>query len=142
MTRVTMIHTGGAGDFPDAAGAGEVAAQWPQARVTIVGHPERAGLAVAGGLASDCAVFETSGCHRLFTDGARELPPVRGAELILTFLPDERLTGQSSASDEWPGRHDAELPAPGECDTAAWAFVWRQVATALEWNARPEARHN
>ena len=90
MKSVAVIHTGGLGDFLQTFPVlSAIRRKWPGARITIIGHLQRACLAQVGGLADKTVELETCGLHRLFAVGvsASEMPPaLRQADLVLNFL--------------------------------------------------------
>ncbi len=136
MNIVAIIHTGGLGDFlqllPVLRG---IRRRHPGVEVHLVGRPEWAVLAKRARLADRVTAFETSRLHRLFVRGTsfdRACPAVAGADLILSFLPDEtfranlaRLTGARVIGAR-------SFPRPGGTGVPAARYIYDQVATELD----------
>jgi len=131
-----VIHTGGLGDFLQTFPVlAALRAKWPRGRITIIGRSDRAGLAVAGGLADDAVDFETSGLHPLFGDDAPASPaPPRLADfdLVLNYLPHESFNANLSRLTAARLIHATGFPAPGECDRPVAQFVYDQIAPQLQ----------
>jgi heptosyltransferase III len=135
MDSFIIIHTGGLGDFlqifPVLAA---LRSRCPASRVTLVGHPERAALALAGGLVDEVLDFETCGLHRLFAPDAREadVPAgLRRARTILNFIPAPELSANLARLTSAWTIDAVSFPAPGACRHAAAQFVYDQVAEPL-----------
>jgi ADP-heptose:LPS heptosyltransferase len=145
---ILLIHTGGVGDFLQTFPVLDALRhKWPMARITILGHPERAALACLGGLADQAADFETSGCHRLFVPHADLVavpPAITGADLILNFLPQE--TFQTSLARAAPSARVLPIrsfPPEGHAPVPAAQFVYDQISAPLglsPTNAVPRLR--
>jgi len=132
MQHITVIHSGAVGDLLAALPAlRAVRARWPAARITVLGRPERAALAVMAGAADDAADIETSGLWRLMgPKPARGSPlpaPLAGADLVLDFF------SNGSVAAAMPGRPVISvqpLPPDGWTESAA-AWILSQLKTRL-----------
>jgi len=136
LRSVAVIHTGGIGDFLQVLPVlAAIRHKWPEAKVTIVGHRERAELARLGGLAEGVVEFETCGCHHLFVDNARcdsVCEALRDADLIVSFLPQATFSENLERLRSARVIRARSFPAPGECDVPAAQFVYDQVAAQLD----------
>jgi ADP-heptose:LPS heptosyltransferase len=115
----------------------------PQRRIVILGRPERAALAVAGGLADEAVDFETSGCHRLFAAeaGTEAVPAALGdAELIINFLPHPVFNANLERLARGRVISTTSFPSPGQTDRPVAQFVYEQVAEKLGWPPGAEVR--
>jgi ADP-heptose:LPS heptosyltransferase len=123
MKHITIIHMGAVGDLIQALPLMRaVRMKWPQARVTLVGRPERAALARLAGLADACADF----------DSFVRLAPA-AADLVIDFL------GAGTVQRSPAARVVAiePLPPPGWTGSAA-AWVLKQAGEALGLPLVPE----
>ena len=136
MRSVAVIHTGGIGDFLQVLPVLEaIRHKWPEAKVTIIGHRQRAELARLGGLADAIAEFETSGCHHLFAAGAgsdRMPDALHYADTIVNFLPQATFSENLERLTKAEVVRACSFPAPGECDVSAAQFVYDQIAAQLD----------
>jgi heptosyltransferase-3 len=85
---ITIIHTGAIGDLLQTGPfLGAVRAKWPEARVTLVGRPERGRLLKTAGLVDATVDAETCGLWRLLGDSKGPLPrALVEADLVLDLL--------------------------------------------------------
>ncbi|NIA21456.1 MAG: hypothetical protein GWP05_05695 [Anaerolineaceae bacterium] len=136
MRSVTVIHSGGIGDFLQVLPTLEaIRGKWPEAEATIVGHRQRGELARLGGLAEGVVELETCGCHHLFVGGAScdsVCDSLRDAELILNFLPQETFSENLERLTSARVLSLRSFPAPGDGAIPAAQFVYDQVASELD----------
>ena len=99
MNEIAVIHAGAIGDLVQTLPTlRAVRARWPAARVTFVGHPARAVLALRAGACDAWTDLETCGLERvlaLFPEGHN--PPQRGATGGLSAS----VPGALAASSQW-----------------------------------------
>jgi ADP-heptose:LPS heptosyltransferase len=126
---IAIIHTGAIGDLVQTGPLlAAVRAKWPEARVTLVGRPERGRLLEMAGLVDATVDAETSGLWRLAGDGGASGPLPRAlaeADLVIDLLwrPGEK---------PWRGRIASLEPLPPEDWTRSAAAWLLEQAAGLE----------
>ena len=134
MKHIAVIHTGAIGDLVQTGPLlAAVRAKWPEARVTLVGRPERGRLLEMAGLVDAVADAETCSLWRARSRvGATAfLPPVLAeADLVIDLLwrPGEK---------PWRGRIASLEPIPPEDWTRSAAAWLLEQAAGLELPAVP-----
>ena len=129
MKHIAVIHTGAIGDLVQTGPLlAAVRAKWPEARVTLVGLPERGRLLEMANLVDATADAETCGLWRARSRvGATAfLPPVLAeADLVIDLLwrPGEK---------PWRGRIASLEPIPPEDWTRSAAAWLLEQAAGLE----------
>ncbi len=92
---IVVLHAGGIGDLVQSLPAlRAVRVRWPEARITLVGRPERAALAQMAGLVDAVADAETSGLWRLMggrPPTAPPPPPFDAADLVVDLFSGGKL---------------------------------------------------
>ena len=130
MRCIAIIHTGAIGDLVQTGPLlAAVRAKWPEARVTLVGLPERGRLLEMANLVDATADAETCGLWRLAGDGGTSGPLPRAlweADLVLDFL---GVSGKAAGDVSRTVRLDPIPPAAWTKSAAAWV---QEQASALD----------
>ncbi len=127
-----ILHAGGIGDLVQALPAlRAVRRRWPDARVTLLGRPQRGRLAQMAGLADAVADVETTGLWHLLGESAPSaaLPALfETADILVDFLTGGRL-GRAL-----PGREVIAVRSlpPEDWRESAARWLLRQVTPHLD----------
>jgi len=133
---IAVIHAGAVGDLVQALPTlRAVRVKWPEARVTLIGRPERGRLAQMAGLVDACAHVDSSGLWHLAggADASEgRLPaPFDRADLVIDFL--GCLAGSVSEGRRRPFQIvSARAIPPADWKKSAAAWIFEQVAGRLE----------
>ena len=135
LKHIVVIHTGAIGDLVQAAPLlSAVRAKWPEARVTLVGRPERGRLLELANLVDATVDAETCGLWRLVGKAEGPLPQALAeADLVLDLL---GLTAQGVAALR--GRVVRLEPLPSvDWRSSAAEWLLGQAREALDLPAIP-----
>jgi ADP-heptose:LPS heptosyltransferase len=119
MKRIVVIHVGGIGDLIQSAPALDaIRAKWPDARITLIGRPDRAVLAQMSGLVDERADFDSATKHTAWS----------GADLVIDFVSKSK--GQIPISGARRTMVVQPLP-PATWTHPASDWVYHELAAAL-----------
>ncbi|MGB3086932.1 MAG: glycosyltransferase family 9 protein, partial [Phycisphaerae bacterium] len=138
---IAVIHAGAVGDMVQALPTlRAIRVKWPEARVTLIGRPERGRLAQMAGLVDACVHMDSSGLWRLAGGGRPAGPGAAScggapgfgrADLVIDFL--GCLAGSVSEGRRRPFQIvSARAIPPADWNKSAAAWVFEQVAPRLE----------
>ena len=141
MNHIVIIHGGGIGDLVQTLPAlSAIRRAWPDARIALVGRPERIALARMASVADECVDLETCGLWRLGLSGQPVPEPLAEADLVVDFL----MKDMPAKWQEWrrlrggQGRVVLLAPLPPAGWTgAASAWISKQVTDSLQIAAAP-----
>jgi ADP-heptose:LPS heptosyltransferase len=125
---IAIIHTGAIGDLVQAAPLlTALRAKWPEARVTLLGRPERGALLRMAGLVDTVVDAETCGLWRLTGDAGDSPPPrpLSDADLVIDFL------GLKGLRDSRGVRIEPIPPRDWRSSAAEWLLEQGRAALAL-----------